>query len=90
LFVKNAHKYATISAIIGGCTSVLLNSFLTPKYGLNGVLCAAIVSQFFSLFSLFIISKQARDVFLIFVSSLNLFRTTKFVIKYLKIKINHV
>jgi O-antigen/teichoic acid export membrane protein len=87
LFSKNLHKFATISAIIGGFASVSLNYLLTPLYGISGVLFCAVVSQCLSLFSLFIISKKAREIIPIFISSLNLFRLIKFLNKFYKLKL---
>ena len=91
LFITNLQKYATYSAIVGGFCSIVLNYYLTPIRGIIGVLEAAVFSQIISLFSLFILSKEARKIIPIFFNALNLNKLSIYLFKFFKKKlINYV
>lgn len=87
LFAKNLQKWATISALIGGCFSVILNSYLIPLYGIDGVLISAVLAQVISLGSLFFLTKEARVMIVYFLSALNFVRLFIFVSRTLKRKL---
>ena len=84
---KNLQKWATISALIGGCFSVILNSYLIPLYGIDGVLISAVLAQVISLGSLFFLTKEARVMIVYFLSALNFVRLFIFVSRTLKRKL---
>ena len=72
---ENKEKYSLLYSFIGSMINVILNSILIPRYNITGAAIATLISQISSNICAFLLIKNARNISLMLIKSLNPLRT---------------
>jgi len=76
LIAENYTKISFYRTFIGAIVNVVLNIIMIPKYGINGVAVATVVSYFVSVFSIVLIPKTYKNSILM-LKSISMYRSIR-------------
>lgn len=79
LVVEELQKYVLYRTAFGAIVNIVLNLVLIPKYGMQGAAIATVISQFVSVFSIFVIQRTRISGFMM-INSFYIYKSARRII----------